>query len=57
MLAIAPRCSSRTAASLLILALLSLLPLPLRQNPRQNPLLFLLLLSLRQHRQATRFVS
>ena len=34
MLAIAPRCSSRTAASLLILALLSLLPLPLQAASR-----------------------
>ena len=35
---------------------LPLLPLPLCQNLRQNPLLFLLPLSLWQHRQATRFV-
>ena len=34
MLAIAPRCSSRTAASLLILALLSLLPLSLQAASR-----------------------
>ena len=34
MRALAPRCSSRTAASLLILALLSLLPLPLQAASR-----------------------